>query len=89
MTDGVKYESLLMMPQWQTKRMEIIVRDGAKCLYCKGIDNLEIHHRQYHFNQLKGQMVLPWEYDNKYLITLCKHCHEIGHRLYKVPVFNI
>ena len=27
----------------------------------------------------------PWDYDDKYLITLCKDCHNRGHAKYVVP----
>ena len=89
MAAEIKYESLLKAPQWQKKRNKILSRDRNQCLNCSAGNNLEIHHKQYHFDHKKGQMVLPWEYDDKYLITLCSKCHETGHQLYKVPVYTI
>ena len=89
MAAEIKYESLLKAPQWQEKRNKILSRDRNQCLNCSAGNNLEIHHKQYHFDQKKGQMVLPWEYEDKYLITLCSKCHETGHQLYKVPVYTI
>lgn len=89
MVPEIKYESLLKQPQWLEKRKVILSRDLNKCLNCSTDKNLEIHHKQYHYDMKKGQLVFPWEYEDKYLITLCSKCHETGHLLYKVPVYNI
>ena len=44
--------------------------------------NLHVHHKLYIFNRL------PWNYDSKYLITLCNSCHETVHLNKVIPVYN-
>ncbi len=45
-------------------------RDKFACKKCGDTETtLHVHHKEYH----DGAKV--WEYDNKYLITLCKDCH--------------
>lgn len=83
------YRDLLKTPQWRRKRKLILNRDKNHCLNCNSRKNLQVHHRQYQFNKITGDFIVPWDYDNKYLISLCDKCHNLGHKLYKVPVINI
>ena len=47
-------------------------RDKFKCQNCFHDDiTLNVHHLVY----IKGR--LPWEYPDKYLITLCIECHDL------------
>lgn len=50
-------------------------RDNFTCQHC-GCQNKEmhVHHIKYKKN------LKPWEYNNKYLITLCKQCHLQTHK---------
>lgn len=43
---------------------------------------LHIHHKKYILNRL------PWDYEDKDLITLCNHCHFQVHDESKIPVFS-
>jgi len=80
------YGGTLFDPRWKARRRQILERDGYRCVNC-GLDrDLEVHHRQYHFSRGMNVFKNPWEYDNRYLVTLCGTCHQKGHRLYKVPV---
>lgn len=64
------YSEKLRSPQWQKKRLEIFKRDKFKCKKCGDTDTqLHVHHKEY----IDGND--PWEYDNKYLVTLCEDCH--------------
>ena len=64
------YSELLKHPFWQRKRLEIMDRDKWACVKCSDIETtLHVHHLQY------NNGCAPWEYDNKYLVTLCKDCH--------------
>jgi hypothetical protein len=55
-------------PKWQKKRLQILDRDGWKCVACGDEDStLHVHHREY-----SGE---PWEVDDKSLQTLCEKCH--------------
>jgi hypothetical protein len=72
------YSDLLKDPRWQKKRLEIFKRDKWKCKLCN--DNktqLHVHHKEY-INDKS-----PWEYENKYLITLCEDCHQEIERIKK------
>lgn len=72
------YKSKLKDPRWQKKRLEIFNRDKWMCRHCSCEDKtLHVHHKEY----IKD--LDPWEYDNKYLITLCEDCHEIITRISK------
>lgn len=83
------YGSALFDPRWKAKRKEIVERDGHKCVICKSDQNLQVHHRQYHFVKPLNGYKNPWEYEDSLLITLCEPCHKRGHGLYKVPVKKI
>ena len=66
------YSEQLKSPHWQRKRLEVMQRDNFTCVACGEKESqLQVHHGVY----LKG--VNPWEYDDKYLHTLCKNCHDI------------
>jgi hypothetical protein len=83
------YQKLLSDIRWKSKTYEIKDRDKNKCLNCNQDKHLEVHHRQYHYVASLGRFKHPWDYPNDLLITLCKKCHEQGHRLYRVPIKNI
>lgn len=66
-----KYAEKFKDPRWQKKRLEVLERDEWMCQQCfETTETLHIHHKAYE----KGKY--PWEYDNKYMITLCESCHE-------------
>lgn len=65
------YSTNLLDPRWQKKKAEIYIRDKWACRLCEDTTGtLHVHHRIY----LPGKQ--PWEYDDKYLITLCDCCHK-------------
>ena len=82
------YREKLFDPKWQLKRKEIIVRDKHKCIICGKDNGLNVHHKQYHFSIRLNRYRDPWEYENKYLITLCVSCHKRGHAKFEVPTKN-
>lgn len=79
------YRELLFDKRWLEKRAEIIKRDNYCCRICGSMDDLTVHHKQYHINAKTNEKNYPWDYDDKYLVTLCKNCHQRGHAKYKVP----
>lgn len=79
------YTALLFSPKWKAKREEILNRDAYQCVHCHAKENLQVHHRQYHFNIRQKKYQDPWDYDNSLLITLCELCHRRGHDHYKIP----
>lgn len=73
------YQDQLKSPFWQRKRLEIFSRDEFKCKSCGNTESqLHIHHGVY----IKG--LLAWEYENKYLHTVCENCHDITSEFMKV-----
>ena len=63
-------------PEWQKKRLEIMERDGWKCLNCETKQAmLSVHHQWYE----KGKEM--WEYPDNCYRTLCSECHEYEHDL--------
>ncbi len=78
------YHQLLQRPEWKAKRLEILDRDNHVCKNCGSTENLQVHHKQYHFFK-NGRIRNPWEYEGVYLITLCHRCHEAGHKKYIIP----
>lgn len=65
------YTQKLKNPLWQRKRLEIFQRDKFACTLCGATHKeLQIHHLDYLGN------LLPHEYPNDMLITLCVDCHE-------------
>lgn len=83
------YRELLFDKRWMEKRANIIKRDQYKCAICGATDRLTVHHKQYHFNLRTKKKCAPWEYDDKYLVTLCESCHKRGHYKYDIPMKNI
>ena len=63
----------LQRPEWKAKRLEILERDGNKCVKCGETKRLHVHHLSY----TKGRDA--WEYPNDNLVTLCNGCHLAEH----------
>jgi len=83
------YGALLFDQRWKQKRAEILTRDGHRCVICKSQQNLQIHHRQYHFVVRNNQYKAPWDYEDHLLISLCESCHSRGHSKYNVPTLIV
>ena len=67
------YSQKLKDPRWQKKRLEIIDRDGYKCIVCGSETDLHVHHGYY------GKNKEPWDYEDESLHTLCSFCHDLTH----------
>jgi hypothetical protein len=64
------YSELLKHPFWQKCRLHIFERDKFTCRKCTDtLSNLQVHHIYYKPN------LMPWEYPDEALITLCDVCH--------------
>ena len=69
-----RYKSLLKDPRWISRRNEILTRDKNTCQLCGCNDKyLHVHHRYY------TEGLLPWEYGDECLVTLCEDCHAFVH----------
>lgn len=65
------YSDKLKDPRWQKKRLEILSRDEFMCQVCADTQStLHVHHKYYEKD------LIPWEYPDNSLITLCEDCHE-------------
>ena len=67
------YEENLLDIRWIRKSRAIKQRDCFRCTSCRSTKRLEVHHKIY----VSGRR--PWEYDDRYLTTLCRSCHEKEH----------
>ena len=83
------YGALLFDPRWKQRRAEILARDSELCMICAGSEDLQVHHRQYHFIKEQQGFKVPWDYEDRLLITLCKNCHNRGHGKFNVPIIVI
>jgi 5-methylcytosine-specific restriction endonuclease McrA len=88
-TEKDEYSSLLLKPEWHNRRLSVMNRDNNRCRNCGCSNNLQVHHKQYHKNRRSGEFMKPWEYKDNHLITLCKNCHQSGHKDFVIPIFNV
>lgn len=72
--------------RWKKKAEIIKKRDNYKCRSCSSTLNLNVHHRAYLFIRKYQSFLVPWNYPDEILITLCKKCHDKGHEHMKVPI---
>jgi len=69
------YKEQYLHPKWQKKRLEIMKRDGFKCVSCgDGESKLNVHHNYY----INSKDV--WDYPQTALITVCDICHKNIHK---------
>lgn len=69
------YSEQLKDPRWQKKRLEIFNRDKFTCVQCGNFKStLHVHHANGYQNGL-----MPWEYPDVELLTLCESCHTKEH----------
>jgi 5-methylcytosine-specific restriction endonuclease McrA len=83
------YDILLNDARWHLKRRQILKRDEFKCRNCYTKNKLQVHHKVYFMNSQTKMFVSPWNYKERYLVTLCATCHKSGHKLYKVKTYTI
>lgn len=83
------YKGLLLHPKWKQRRKEILLRDDHACVNCGSRNDLQVHHRQYHFVLASKQYKAPWDYPDRLMITLCIPCHSQGHSKFKVPIIKL
>ena len=85
------YKEQLNTPEWNIKRLQILQRDNYTCQRCgkspkkctAEIDFiLNVHHLKY------IPQLMAWEYNEKYLVTLCNFCHEYMHIKLKL-LYNV
>lgn len=84
MTRKEEYEH----PMWKSLSEYVKGLDGNKCVICGSKENLQVHHLFYPIPQEH-----IWEVPLKFLVTLCKDCHNKVHNRTieirtKVPEYN-
>jgi len=78
------YFEKLKDPRWQRKRLEIMERDGFRCVSCDTDENtLNVHHKIYRKN------TDPWDYEDDNFILYCENCHTVLHQEKNVLMKNI
>lgn len=70
---GAEYYAYLNDPVWKAVRVKRLKLDGFKCEKCGSTEVLQVHHRTY--QNWGGQEKM------EDLITLCKKCHMLLHKL--------
>ena len=66
----ISYSQKLRDPRWQRKRLEILQRDGWRCLSCQSeTKTLQVHHVVYQRRE-------PWDYPDHCYQTFCEDCHK-------------
>ena len=83
------YSQMLQSKLWKAKRAQVIFRDRNKCRICNKRKKLQVHHKQYQTCKVTGKKKNPWDYNLKYLITLCRDCHTSGHLKFQIPIFYV
>lgn len=58
--------------EWRRKRYVVLKRDNWQCVYC-GAPATEVHHLRYAKRNI-GKEPIKW------LISICKECHERQHK---------
>ena len=66
-----QYREYLKSDAWQRKRYVVLKRDNWTCQYC-GVPATEVHHKKYAKYQI-GKEPIKW------LVSLCRTCHEKQH----------
>ena len=72
-TLNIPYKDQYKHPNWQRTRLQIMQRDGFKCMIC-GAKNKLLH---VHHNTYDGKFI--WDCKSTSMITMCVDCHEIFH----------
>lgn len=65
----MNYNEQLKDKRWIALSNHIKRRDKV-CQMCGEEKDLQVHHTYY------DKFLMAWEYDDMYLITLCKECHK-------------
>lgn len=74
---GQKSEKGYNSLPWAEKIRKIILRDLNRCQICESTKSLEVHHKYYSVG------ILPYNYPDESLISLCSSCHEEADNLKK------
>lgn len=82
------YNAILDSPEWKACREWVFSNKGRYCAYCKGIQNLRVHHK-YYLKYPDGEHIKPWEYNIDCYMVLCDDCHKKVHEEYQIKTYYI
>ena len=85
----LQYYENLKRPEWKLAREYVLERDGRECRICGSNLILQVHHRRYLRHGSPGECFAPWEYKGEDLVTVCRQCHELGHKHFRIPVEKV
>lgn len=71
-TNFIDYNKYLRSDYWKEIKNQVLERDDNRCRLCNLKEKLHVHHRTY--NNLNNEKL-------EELITLCKKCHYIIHKI--------
>lgn len=80
------YSKLLHTEEWRNKRLQILIRDKFQCTCCHKEKKVLYVHHKYYCSYPNGEKVMPWEYPNEALTTLCYGCHKHVHNSTRIVV---
>ena len=78
---GLTYPEFLKTEYWKSIRINVLKRDGYKCVCCQSKSKLQVHHTTY---KHLGKEYLHMEE----LVTVCRMCHEITHGIINSDIIN-
>jgi 5-methylcytosine-specific restriction endonuclease McrA len=67
-----EYKLYLKSPEWESKRQQVLSRDGHQCRGCGRTKGLQVHHLRY--DNLGHEPLLD-------LTVLCADCHKAVHKV--------
>ena len=71
-TNFIDYKKYLRSDYWKKIKNQVLERDNNRCRLCNSKEKLHVHHRTY--DNLGNEKL-------EELITLCKKCHYITHKV--------
>jgi hypothetical protein len=75
------WSELCQSEEWYQRKKEIWQLYNNQCAKCQSKDFLEVHHK-YYMKDANGRL-LPWEYPDEALVTLCRSCHQMESNIKK------
>src|SRR4051812_42674281 len=83
------YACLLQVQEWDDRRWAVIMRDDYSCSACGKKSDDRWHHglHVHHCYYVVG--MLPWQYPDGALTTLCADCHKTFHTTNSAPWYEM
>jgi len=78
---NLPWSELCQSEEWYQRKKEIWQLYNNQCAKCQSKDFLEVHHK-YYIKDHNGRL-LPWEYPDEALVTLCRSCHQMESNIKK------